>query len=168
MPFHFFLPYETMYEEENNGVLVETVGTAIRAFREEQCSYWWRGSNAANKAFEARRSLEYESSLIWQIDVNITALRGATVQILNGTNFFTAGDPVEVNENDWLNGARYFSYNVTFNVSSDLYDDFGITEAIRDGTPANMKGSNYVTVENNIWASFVAEPGSVKQPTFTA
>jgi hypothetical protein len=35
MPFHFFLPYEKMYEEENNGVLVETVGTAIRAFREE-------------------------------------------------------------------------------------------------------------------------------------
>jgi hypothetical protein len=168
LPFHKFVPYADMYEEVNNGVLFETVGSAVTAFRSEQCSYWWMGDNDLNKAFEATRSLEYESSLIWQIDVNVTALRGVVVQILNGTSFFTASDAIEINENDFNNGNNRFTYNVTFNVSSVDYDDFGITDAVRDAAADNMKGSDYVTVTNNIFASFAAVPGIARQPTFSA
>jgi len=150
-----------MYEEENNGVLIETVGTSVRDYRTEQCSYWWKGSNDANMAFNAARTLEYESDLIWQIDVNITSLRGVTVQILNGTNIFTAGSAIEINDNDWANGAQRFTFNVTFEVNSAEYDDFGITDAIRDATPDDMKDSDAVNVTNNIWVNFTPVPGVV-------
>ena len=73
------MPEADMWEEERNGVVVDTIGTAQDDFRNEQCAYWWFGNNDLNEAFEAVRNAEYTSSLIWQLDVNITELRGTTV-----------------------------------------------------------------------------------------
>ena len=67
---------------------------------------------------------------------------------MNGTNFLNAGDGIEVTEADFIKGIRNFSYNVTFNVSTSQYDDFGVTDAIRDDSPDSMKGTDYVTIEN--------------------
>lgn len=103
MPFHMLLPYTDMWKEENNGLLVEGIGSATEDLRGEQCFYWLRGSIEQNKAFEALyvASEGYESELIWQIDVNITALRGVTVSILNGTSLFDTSEGFEINEYTW-------------------------------------------------------------------
>ena len=148
-----------MWNETNNGVLVETVGSAVPDFRNEQCTYWFRGNYDADKAMQDLWNATYETSLIWQIDVNITALSGVTAQIMNGTSFFSAGDGIEVNEENFKNGKSRFTFNVTFNVSETEYDDFGITDEVRDSTPVYRKGGDYVTAENNIFVTFTALPG---------
>ena len=76
------------------------------------------GNPTSNRAFEQNYTKYfYNSSLTWQIDVNVTSLQGAHLQILNGTSFFYAGSPVEISELDFKSGKRNFSFNSTFNVS---------------------------------------------------
>lgn len=74
---------------------------------------------------------------------------------------------IEIGENDFKTGRRNFTYNVTFNVSELDYDTFGVTDSVRDRTIASMKGTNYVTVINQIFVTFTAIAG-YKNPSFMA
>jgi hypothetical protein len=111
--------------------------------------------------------LYYESDLFWQLDVNITQLQGATLQILNGTSFFYVDQGIEIGENEFKTGKRNYTYNVTFNVSELDYDTFGVTDSVRDRASASMKGTDYVTVMNQIFVTFTAIAAN-QSPSFMA
>lgn len=105
--------------------------------------------------------------MFWQLDVNITRLQGVTVQLFNGTSFFFVGQGKEIGAIEFRNGDRNFTYNVTFNVTEAEYDDFGITDSVRDSKPSTMKGTDYVTALNQLFVTFTAIEG-FKNPSFLA